>query len=218
MENKYVKIVILSTLAEKKTLVDISTTWFQNKGRLYQPLIMKEIKKAVKQNILIHDKKYYKVNLPKLLDSLTDSIHLGENNKLSKEYKEELKNFYTNLGEYTQKVYLNYKLVEILTKMDKQKAEDLDLSLLIQLPFLLRYMENKDKDLANLIIQVLNLEEYVKEVEDLEIEYFRMLKKNKMVDSWVESFEKFSSLLPKMQKKGLTIFGKNIKTAEAFNK
>ena len=44
--DKYAKIVILSTLAEPKTLVDISTTWFKNKGRLYQPPIMKEIQKA----------------------------------------------------------------------------------------------------------------------------------------------------------------------------
>ena len=49
---KYTKVVLLSTLAERKTLVDMSTTWFNNKGRLYQPIIIKEIKKAVTSDLL----------------------------------------------------------------------------------------------------------------------------------------------------------------------
>ncbi len=215
MKNKYVKIVMLSTLAEPKTLVDISVDWFQNKGRLYQPIIMKEIKKAVKEGIITQEGKFYRVDFSKLLNDL--AIHLGEDDKLSRKYNEELKNFYLKLGDYTQKVYLNYEIIKVLTKKDQNKAEELDLSLLIQLPFLLRYMENKDKDLANILIQVMNLEEYVKTIEKLEIQYFHILKENKMVDSWVESFDKLTGLLPKMQKKGLTIFGKNIKAMKAFS-
>lgn len=214
MKNKYVKIVILSTLAEPKTLVDISVDWFQNKGRLYQPIIMKEIKKAVKEGIITQEGKFYRVNFSKLLSDL--SIHLGEDDKLWRKYNEELKNFYLKLGDYTQKVYLNYEIIKVLTKKDQNKAEELDISLLIQLPFLLRYMENKDKDLANILIQVMNLEEYVKKVEDFEMQHIGILKEKKMMDSWVESFDKLTSLLPKMQKKGLTIFGKNIKAMKAF--
>lgn len=214
---KYAKIVIISTLAEPKTLVEISTIWFNNKGRLYQPIIFKEIKKAIDSNLITQqNKKYYLTNMPKLIQSLIEEISLGESDKLTKQYKEELKNFYLNLGEYTQKVYLNFEIIKALTKLDHKKAADLDLTILLQLPFLLRFIEYKNKDLANIFIQIMNLEEYVKVIEKLEIQYFHILKEKKHVDDWVESFEKLSALLPKMQKKGLTIFSKNVQAMKAF--
>ena len=84
---KYATIVILSTLAEPKTLVEISTLWFNNKGRLYQPANMKEIKDAVKKKWLVHDGKHYRANMEKLLISILKDITLGENNKLIEQYK-----------------------------------------------------------------------------------------------------------------------------------
>ena len=43
-----------------------------------------------------------------------------------------------------------------------------------------------------------------------------MSKEKKLVDEWVEVFESLSNILPKMQKKGLTIFKKNIQAMKAF--
>ena len=215
--DKYTKIVVISTLAEPKTLVDTSIMWFNNKGRLYQPIIMKGVRKAVQDKWLeIQDKKYYNANVPKLVKSILDEISMGDDHKLAQAYKEELKHFYISLGEYTQKVYLNFEVIKVLTKMDQQKAEELDLALLIQLPFFLRFMEYKNKELTNIFIQVMGLEEYVKVIEKLEIQYYHILKEKKLVDDWVEGFDKLSKILPKMQKKGLTVFRKNVQAMKAF--
>ena len=212
--NKYAKIVLLSTLGEPKTLVDISTTWFQNKGRLYQPPIMNEIKKAVQQKILIQEGKFYSANIPKLLEMVFKDINMGEQNKLFQEYKQELSHFYTVLGDYTKKCYLNFEIIKCLTGLNQNKAEEIDLRLVIQLPFLLRIIEYKDKDLANVVIQVMGLEEYVKLVEKLEIQHYHILKVNNKIDDWVESFDSLSKTLLKMQKKGLTIFKKNVEAVK----
>ncbi|MFC1774949.1 hypothetical protein ACFLZN_01390 [Nanoarchaeota archaeon] len=214
---KYAKIVILSTLAESRSLVDISTTWFNNKGRLYQSVILNEIKKACQKKWLIQEgKKSYRADIPKLTEQLIGKMGLGENNKITKKYLELVKKFYLNLGEYTQKVYLNFDVIKALTGLDQNKAEEIDLALLFQLPFLLRYMELQNKDLTNIFIQVMKLEEYVKTVEKLEIQYLHVLKEKRQVDDWVELFEQISKLLPKMQKKELPIFQKNIEAMKAF--
>ena len=214
---KYAKIVILSTLAEQKTLVDISTTWFKNKGRLYQPIIIKEIQKAVGNNWLTQEnKKFYRANIQKLLTSLINEISLGESHKLAQAYKEELKHFYLTLGEYTQKVYLNFEVIKVLTKLDQRTAAELDLKLLVQLPFFLRFMEYKNKELANILIQVMGLEDYVKMIEKLEMQYAPILKEKKRVDDLIESFDKLARISIKMQKKGLTIFKKNIQAMKAY--
>ncbi len=68
---KYAKVVVLSTLAETKSLVDISTEWFGNKGRLYQQANIDEIREAVKSGWLIQEsKKSYKANTEKEIDKL----------------------------------------------------------------------------------------------------------------------------------------------------
>lgn len=124
--------------------------------------------------------------------------------------------FNLTLGDYTQKVYLNFEVIKMLTKMDWQKAAELDIKLLIQLPFILRFMEYQNKEMANIFIQVMDLKEYVKLIEKLEIQHLHILKERKHVDDWVECFDKLTKILPKMQKKGLTIFKKNIEAMKAF--
>lgn len=76
--------------------------------------------------------------------------------------------------------------------------------------------EYKSKELANIFIQVMGLEEYVKTIEKLEIQHYHILKEKKQIDNWVESFERLTELLPQMQKKDLTIFRKNIQAMKAF--
>lgn len=214
--NKYVKIVLLSTLEEPKSLVDVSTTWFQNKGRLYQPPIFKEIKKAVNSKLLVQEKKVYCVNMEKLLGILLSDLSLGEEQKIIQRYKGYLKSFYVSLGDYTRKTYLNFEIIKELTKLDQTKAAELDLKLLIQLPFLLRFLEYKDKDIANVVIQLMGLESYVKLVEKLEIKNYDILRDKKKVDDWVEVFETLTKILSKMQKKGLTVFKKNIQAMKTL--
>jgi hypothetical protein len=215
---KYATIVILSTLAEPKTLVEISTLWFNNKGRLYQPANMKEIKDAVKKKWLVHDGKHYRANMEKLLISILKDITLGENNKLIEQYKKGLQHFYIEIGDYTQKVYLNIEIIKALTNLDHRKVGDLDLTLLIQLPFFLRYLEKKDDALVNIIIQVLKFEPYVETIENLEIQYYPILKKQRGIDDWVEYFTILSGLMFQLQKKELIVFSKNIKAMKTLGK
>lgn len=205
--NQYVKIVVISTLAEKKTLSDISTTWFKNKGRLYQPAISKEIKKAVEKELLIQDKKSYKANLKKVIEILFSN--LGDKQKEFQKYKTKLINFYENIKDYSKLTYLNFSIIEELTKFDLKKTSELDIRYLLLLPFLLRYIELKDKTLENIIIQILKLENYIKTIEKLEIQNYHILKSNKEIDKWVKEFEWLSKNIITMQKKGLNIFDKN---------
>lgn len=212
--DKYAKIVLISTLSEPKTLVEISTTWFANKGRLYQPQNTQAIQELIKQGLLIQEGKNYHANVEKLLDYLLEN---SENDKTFKEYKEWLKYFYNNLKEYTRKVYLNFEVIKALTKLDYDKVLDFDLKLLLQLPFLLRFVEQTNKGIANLLIQAMKLEEYVKVIEKLEIQHYGILKEKRITENWVESFERLSQILPKMQKKELSIFEKNIKAMKALS-
>ncbi len=204
--DKYAKIVVLSTLAEQKTLVDVSFLWFQNKGRLYQPVNTKAIQKAVEAGLLKQKGKLYCANIEKLLQQ----VMLGEDDKLARKYKEALQRFYVRLGVYTQQVYLNDAIIKVLTKFEHQKADELDISLLFQLPFILRYLEYKDKETANIVIQMLHLEEYVKIIEKQEIQYYHLLKEHKLMNALIEEVDGILALLRKMQKKGLAVFEKNI--------
>lgn len=204
--DKYAKIVILSTLAEPKTLVDVSFLWFQNKGRLYQPANTKAIHEAMEAGLLKQKGKLYRANIEKLLQQ----IMLGEDDKLARKYREALQRFYVRLGAYTQHVYLNDEVIKVLTKFGHQKADELDISLLFQLPFILRYLEYKDKETANILIQMLHLEEYVKTIEKQEIQYYHILKEHKMMNALIEEVDEILAVLRKMQKKGLAVFEKNI--------
>ncbi len=109
---KYAKVVILSTLSEKKTLADISKTWFKNRARLYVPKILAEIKEAQKQNILIQEDKFYHVNINKLIEYLFKNNSLGEKIKLFDEYKKNIIKFYNNLDEYSKKTYLDFEIIK----------------------------------------------------------------------------------------------------------
>ena len=213
---KYAKIVLYSTLAEQRTLVGISIDWFQNKGRLYQPFIMKEIRTALKDRVLIQKKKFYRANTHMFILYALEQICLGEDNALIKEYRKILERFYFEMGEYTQKVYLNFEIIKLLTKMDMKKADNLNIPFLVQLPFFLRYIEHKDKELANIFIQIMSLEEYVKTIEKLEIQYYPLLKEKGMTKPWMKTFDAVNHLYPQMQKKGLAVFSKNVAAMKAL--
>jgi len=208
---KYEKIVILSTLAEPRSIVDISLEWFGNKGRLYQPAIRKEIEKSIKNgNIQKVGKKKVKANTERFIKRALGEISIGEESKLTAQYRELLEYFYSNLKGFTHHVYLGFATIKALTQLDQHRADDLDFKLLLQLPFLLRYLENVNKSMANILIQILSLEEYEKAIEKLEQQNLHILLEKRQRDSWAESFERIASLLPKLQKKGLAVFTENI--------
>ena len=73
-------------------------------------------------------------------------------------------------------------------------------------------MKNKDEDLANIMVQVMGLEKYVKVVEKLEWKYYYLLKEEKRIEDWVESYNKLTELFGKLQKKKLNIFEDSIKS------
>src|SRR3989344_8969225 len=99
---KYAKVVVLSTLAETKSLVDISTVWFHNKGRLYQQANIEEIREAVNNGWLIQEsKKSYKANTEKIVNDVLVDLSVSDDSKLSKQYSAWMNEFYGKLGVYT---------------------------------------------------------------------------------------------------------------------
>jgi len=215
---KYTKIIVLSTFEEPKTLSDIGKIWFQNKGRLYQAHVMKEIKEAVDNKILIKKDQLYQVNMQKLIPEIINEISLGENEEVLVQYKHDLKDFYITLGDYTQRVYLNFEIIKSLTKLRYQKAVELDLRFLFQIPFFLRVMEQQNKELTNFLIQLFDLEEYVKTIEKLEIQYLPILKETKITDDIVGDISPIWLYMFDLIKKDLTVFEKNMDVMNAYGK
>jgi len=212
---KYEKIVVISTLAEPKSIVDISMTWFGNKGRLYQPAIRKEIENSIKKGNLIRvGKKQVKANTERFIKDALEEVTLGEESKLVNQYREWLRQFYVNLGEYTQKVYLNFEIILNLVqeneRLNVHKGTDLDLTLVLQLPFLLRYMDKRSPVIGNLVIQLLKLELYELTVQKLEFQFRDILKKNKWEESWIDCFRKIDELLPKLENPNVGVLGKGL--------
>ncbi len=207
--NKYVKIVILSTFEEPNKLIDISETWFNNKARLYQTKIIKEIEKAVEEKILLKDGKFYEPNMPKLLDLVIEEINLGDD-KIAEDYKCQLKQFYLKFGDFTRKTYLNFEVIKEFTKLSYRKAEQLDLKLLIQLPILLRLLEEKDKNTEIAFIRLMSLENYVKVIQKLETQNYRILQEKKQIYDFVGYNKWFSKNISKMKDSGVCILRKNL--------
>jgi hypothetical protein len=63
-----------------------------------------------------------------------------------------------------------------LTNLKQTKALELNLQLLIELPFFLRLLKQKDKDMIRIWIRIIDLEDYIKLVDKLEIKYCYILK------------------------------------------
>lgn len=212
--NKYVKIVILSTLEQPKKLIEISKTWFNNNGRLYHPLIIKEIDKAVEDKILVKNGKFYEPNMAKLLDLMLE-MDSGDD-KAVREYKSTLKHFYINFGDFIKKTYLSFEAIKLLTKLDQKKAEELDLKLMLQLPILLRFLKDNAKGVANAIIQLMGLEDYAKLIRKLEFQNSDILEEKKQLYDFSGYFKWFSKKLSKMQDKQLNLFKKNAQIMKEF--
>ena len=207
----YKKIVVLSTLSEGKALVDISKDWFGNTGRLFQPPIYKEVKGLVtKKLVVVEKKRFFKTDTDKFLLRQIKNIPLSGNEKLIDKYKKQLEHFYVGLGSFTQKVYLNYEVVKVLTRSDPKKLEELDVGFLLQLPFILRYLKYKDEDFAGFFIQILGLQEYVKKIEELEWKHLYLLKQQKRSEEWAETFYTLTKLIPTLRKKGVKIMEDNL--------
>ncbi len=213
--NKYVKIVILSTLEEPKSLSDISMTWFNNRARLYYPPTKKEIEKAVKDGLLTKNKKLYGPNMPRLLNLLLEEMNFGEE-ELAEGYKLDLKVFYLAHEEYIRKTYFNFEVIKQFTKLDYRKANELSVKLLLQLPILLRVLEEKDEDTANMVIQTMDLEEYVMLIQKLEIQNYYILQERKLTLGFADELEWLSDTIGQMKKKELSNFWKNIKAMKAL--
>lgn len=218
---EYEKIVILSTLAEPRTLHDIGKAWYGHKTRLYHKTARKKLDEAVKRGTLIREGKLvYRANTPKIIGALLKEIGLGEEHNVLKEYRDRLRFFYLNLGEYTQKVYLGFEVIKALTqeensgtkkRLSVHKGTDLDLGLLLQLPFLLRYIERKNPLIANVLIQALKLEAYEQVIDAVEFHHRPILRKHKWEEDWIDCFRKMDQLLPKLEKKGVAILAKGLK-------
>lgn len=177
---------------------------------------MAEIEKAVKDKILIKNTKFYEPNMPKLIDLLLAELCVGKKKEIMTAYKEKLKYFYTDLGVYTRKTYLSFESIKQFTGLDQRKAAELDLKMVIQVPHFLRYLEYKEQSYSVMIIQVMNLEKYMKIIEKLEIQNYHILQEKKLTHEFADSFEWFSKVINKMQKEEKAVFMKNAKAMKTL--
>ena len=210
--NEYEKIVVLSTLAQPMSLHDISKAWYGHKTRLYHVTARKKLDEAVKRGTLIKEgKNEYRANAPVLLKKFIEEIGLGEEPKVLKEYRALLSHMYGNLGGFSHKAYLGFETIQSITKHAGKPSIhtglELDLKLLLQLPFILEWMEYENPTLKNLLVQLLNLEEYEKMIGKLELQYLPILQEQRKQDEWSRTGDKIAALLPKLQKKGIGLVG-----------
>ncbi len=200
---KYEKIVILSTLAEPKSLVDISLAWFGNKGRLYQNAIRKEIEQSIKKGHLIRvGKTKIKANTHFFIRQTLRNLSFRD--EASRRYLDLLSFFYSNLGQYTQKVYLNFEVIKMLAsesgRLNYHKGNDIDLGFLLQLPFVLRVLERKKHEPANYIMRVFQLGKYKIVTGKLELQHCVILHEHAWGKEWADCFLKVEQLFPECQK------------------
>lgn len=210
--NEYEKIVILSTLAQPMSLHDISKAWYGHKTRLYHFTARRKLDEAVKRGTLVKEgKNEYRANTPLLLKKLVEEIGLGEEPKVLKEYRALLSYMYGSLGSFSHKAYLSFEAIQSLAKhsgkLSVHKGLDLDLKLVLQLPFILEWMEHENSTLKNLLVQLLNLEEYEKTIGKLELQYLPVLQEQRKQDEWSRTGDKIAALLPKLQKQGIGLVG-----------
>jgi len=144
---------------------------------------------------------------------LIDEISQEEDHKLVRKYAEELRYFYTTLGEFSLNVYLNPEVIEVLTRGKGKKP---DLKFVMQLPFFLRFMEQQNREMANIFIRAMNLKEYINVSEKYMPQHYNFLEENKHLYDWVETFQCAVKLLRKMHKKGMTTFEQNVQALESL--
>ena len=190
--NKYVKLVILSTFENSKSLSEIGTFWFKNKGRLYQPCIIKEINKAVKDRLLLKGNRGYRPNIDFIVDLVLEDIKICQDTDSTMNYKRHLKIFYNWFRMDVGRIYLNFKIIDELSKGDWKKAINMDLTYLFQLPFLLRFLEYKDSNLACIIVNLLGLKKYVRLIGKSEWQNYYMPLEMNHLSSW---FKKRNNVL-----------------------
>ncbi len=186
--NEAAKIVVLSTFDHPRNLSEISRLWFGNKTRFYLGIYSKQISDAVKKGILVKDGNTYSANTDAILKEAIKSIKFELKEKKSKEYISKyiakLEYFYLDLGEYTVKTYLNLGIIKTLSGGKPQTAAALDLKFLIQLPFVLRYIEYRHKPVFSLLLPFLSLNDYYSMLVQLERENMHILEKKKLDLEW----------------------------------
>ncbi|MBI2559249.1 hypothetical protein HYW20_08055 [Candidatus Woesearchaeota archaeon] len=186
------KIVILSTLNKPRSLSEISKKWYGNRSRFYLDRYVKQINEAVKNGLLIREDEKYKAKFESILKEVANSIKIRFNNKQSKQHSEKyiqkIDYFYTNLKEFTVECYLDLEVIMAVVNNNPQKALDQELEFYFILPFLMRYIEWKDKSIFHLFLKEWNLEYYNKLTILLERKNVHILEKRKRIKEWVEVF------------------------------
>ena len=185
--NPHVRLVILSTLDKPQSLYGIGKSWFSNIGRFYNSYIIKETNKAVKLKYLTKIKNEYKSDTHRIVNEAIDGIDFEFDDKkiisYVADYKEKLRLFYDELSDFSHPTYLNEELVKILVNKNPEVASNLEIKTVIQLPFILRYMERQSKVSLRLVLSLLNLNEYYKKLSEFENKNSHLLKdpeKNKL--------------------------------------
>lgn len=188
--NPHVRIVVLSTLDKPRTLYDIGKIWYSNIGRFYNDYIIKQTEKAVRLKYITKENKAYKANTPRIILDAVNNINFrfkdNRTNEYVKGYKLKLKSFYNDLKEFSYPTYLNVELIKSISNGDSDIACNLDMQFIVQLPFILRYIEKQNKSVLRLVLSSLNLNDYYRKLSEFENANIYLLDKIKKRDFFGE--------------------------------
>lgn len=162
--NKASKIVILSTLDQARHLSEISQKWFGNNTRYYLNVYQKQVEDGVKKGFLIKEGKKYKANTERIINEAISEINFGFTEKklqrIVEDYKIRLKWIFKDIKDFSYPAYLSIDMIHDLTGGDSDAIVTLNFQNLIQLPFILAYIEKKSKSILNLVLNLTKLEKY----------------------------------------------------------
>lgn len=179
--NPRAKLVILSTLDKHRTLYDIGKLWYSNIGRFYNDFIIKQVEKGVKLNYLAKRERKYQANTKRIIKEAVMGIDFKfkdkKINRYVKDYKLKLILFYDELKEFSHPTYLNLDLIKTIANGDPDLACNLDIGFVVQLPFILRYIEKKDKSILRLVLSSMGLDKYYKKLSEFENKNLNLLDK-----------------------------------------
>lgn len=214
---RYEKIVIISTFDKPRALGEISQKWYGNKGRLYQEKIQGEIDNSIKKGRLKKVGKSFQAT-PSAIREIIKDIDIGQNNVLVSKYKQALDTIYLGLGDFSLKTYLSLDIFLALTEGYEKKIRDIDLGLVLQLPFFLRFTDKKSKTIYFFLIQALDLVKYSSKILNLELQNLHILHKSDRLKTFIKASEMMETLIPKMEKKGLPHISRGLKGMKAFGR
>ena len=148
---KYAKLAILASLVKPKSLSELGLFWYDENGRFYKQKARQEIRKAVEKELLLREKTKYKANTQGIISHVYSDIK-------NKNLKDLICRFWYH--PFSQNTYLCCEVIKQLFNNNPEKAGKAELKQVINTPFILHELQEKDLEIYSLFISMQELENY----------------------------------------------------------